>query len=456
VSREVEGLPWPEGDPDGLRGIAQHAVGLAGELESRQGFLKGLDPIGWIGAGRDEFAVSLAEHSHALGAAISAMHTASAALFKLAQTVEDAQHKVLDAARKLKAARDAAARAASAAASARTAAQNDPMKLLVAPLSTPGAPVQTPLEQDAVRAENAAVDAADHALDVERWAHGQADDANHAVQREDRACADALEGAGLVQNPGSPALICAAPPAADPLATLGALLLGSAGSSTGGGLNALLSSPPPPPPPPPPKPAEHHHSWLHTLAVGGMGVVTGGLVVVDALQLGLDPATDGLTVAAGGETAALATDAAVDTEVAATATEAEGAAITETTEGLVASEGAPAEGLKLEQAASRGWQRGDDIYAPTRAGNEPNWNTVRARYWKNVANDPEAASQWDETNLARMRTGRAPQRFNPDKPGTESMELSHEPVPQRDGGRDVVPRWPQDHAAVDPFRHPGY
>jgi hypothetical protein len=75
---------------------------------------------------------------------------------------------------------------------------------------------------------------------------------------------------------------------------------------------------------------------------------------------------------------------------------------------------------------------------------------------KNVANDSEAAAQWDETNLARMRTGRAPQRFNPDKGGTESMELSHEPVPFRDGGRDVVPRWPQDHAAVDPFRHPGY
>ncbi len=66
---------------------------------------------------------------------------------------------------------------------------------------------------------------------------------------------------------------------------------------------------------------------------------------------------------------------------------------------------------------------------------------------------------WDSrviNNLARMRAGNAPQRFNPDKGGTESMELSHEPIPARDGGTQFVPRWPQDHAAVDPYRRPGY
>jgi hypothetical protein len=34
----------------------------------------------------------------------------------------------------------------------------------------------------------------------------------------------------------------------------------------------------------------------------------------------------------------------------------------------------------------------------------------------------------------------------------ETMELSHEPVPLRDGGKEVTPRWPPDHARVDPFR----
>jgi filamentous hemagglutinin len=59
-------------------------------------------------------------------------------------------------------------------------------------------------------------------------------------------------------------------------------------------------------------------------------------------------------------------------------------------------------------------------------------------------------------NLSRMQQGKPPQRFNMDKGANEVMELSHEPIPQRDGGTDFIPRWPQDHAAVDPFRRPGY
>lgn len=58
-------------------------------------------------------------------------------------------------------------------------------------------------------------------------------------------------------------------------------------------------------------------------------------------------------------------------------------------------------------------------------------------------------------NLERMKTGKALQRYNHDKCGVESMELSREQVPARDGGTQVVPRWPQDLKTVDPFRHPG-
>lgn len=100
------------------------------------------------------------------------------------------------------------------------------------------------------------------------------------------------------------------------------------------------------------------------------------------------------------------------------------------------------------------WQVGDSHNAPTAAGN-PSWSTVRARFWKNEAAEPQYG-QWSAAQTERMATGRAPQRYNPDKGDMESMELSHEPIPLRDGGTDVVPRWPQDHAAVDPFRHPGY
>jgi RHS repeat-associated protein len=102
-----------------------------------------------------------------------------------------------------------------------------------------------------------------------------------------------------------------------------------------------------------------------------------------------------------------------------------------------------------------GWSTGDDIYTLTRAGNKPAWSTVRGRYWKNEAANPQIDS-WSDSNLDRMRRGLAPQRHNRDKGGTESMELSHEPIPYRDGGTAVIPRWPQDHAAVDPYRFPGY
>ena len=105
---------------------------------------------------------------------------------------------------------------------------------------------------------------------------------------------------------------------------------------------------------------------------------------------------------------------------------------------------------------AQGWRVGDDVHAPTKAGNQPSWTTVRARYWKNQAADPQLSSQWSERNLERMRRGSAPQRYNPDKGGMESMDLSHEPVPQRDGGTEFVPRWPPDHAARDPFRRLNY
>jgi filamentous hemagglutinin len=103
-----------------------------------------------------------------------------------------------------------------------------------------------------------------------------------------------------------------------------------------------------------------------------------------------------------------------------------------------------------------GWKRGDDVYQPTASNNDPSWSAVRSRFWKNEAQSPGAAEKYGAENLDRMSNGLAPQRYNPDKGGMESMELSHEPVPARDGGTEFVPRWPQDHATVDPFRRPGY
>jgi RHS repeat-associated protein len=108
------------------------------------------------------------------------------------------------------------------------------------------------------------------------------------------------------------------------------------------------------------------------------------------------------------------------------------------------------------QTVSKGWKVGDDVYKATAKGNEPAWSTVRSRFWKNESSAENSAEKYGAENSDRISKGLAPQRYNADKGGIEKMELSHEPIPARDGGKDFVPKWPKEHAAVDPFRRPGY
>ncbi|MCC6699389.1 MAG: RHS repeat-associated core domain-containing protein [Candidatus Hydrogenedentes bacterium] len=106
------------------------------------------------------------------------------------------------------------------------------------------------------------------------------------------------------------------------------------------------------------------------------------------------------------------------------------------------------------QGGVKRWKPGDDVYTPTKYG-APSDSTIRRRSWRNEALNPTRADYKPE-DFERMRSGLPPQRYNPDKPGTESMELSHEPIPTREGGIQTVPRWPQEHAEVDSYRRPGY
>jgi hypothetical protein len=65
-------------------------------------------------------------------------------------------------------------------------------------------------------------------------------------------------------------------------------------------------------------------------------------------------------------------------------------------------------------------------------------------------------------NIERMKQGKPPQRFSREKQqvfggdGMESKELHHDPIPKRDGGKEVEDLWPKKHAAKDEFRHLGY
>lgn len=107
--------------------------------------------------------------------------------------------------------------------------------------------------------------------------------------------------------------------------------------------------------------------------------------------------------------------------------------------------------------AGQQWQRGENILSNTKNGNAPSWDTQRQRWWKNQHKDPDRP--WTDEQMERMKDGKAPQRKNDDKKtnkGKESMELSHEPIGQRNGGTDVAMRWPPDHARVDDYRKIGY
>ena len=76
----------------------------------------------------------------------------------------------------------------------------------------------------------------------------------------------------------------------------------------------------------------------------------------------------------------------------------------------------------------------------------------RRAAWKRLAQDPNSPLTPAQRAEIQKRGWRGPQRVNPETGLVETMELSHEPIPVRDGGTEVVPRWPDEHAAVDPHR----
>jgi hypothetical protein len=75
----------------------------------------------------------------------------------------------------------------------------------------------------------------------------------------------------------------------------------------------------------------------------------------------------------------------------------------------------------------------------------------RRAAWREIANNPNSPLTAAERVEVQSRGWRGPQRVN-QYGEIETMELSHEPIPLREGGTQVVPRWPDDHASVDPFR----
>jgi hypothetical protein len=198
---DLQGLPWPDGEPGPLRAAASRLRGIAGGFEGAAGTLGGAQPAGWTGAAQASYSSTLAHAGTAVTHLSGSVDTAAAALVDLAGVIDDAQDKVRRAAAKLKAAREAKARARAAAEDARAEATR---AQAAAALSTAPLTGTDPLlaeadaaEGRALAAESTAADAQAEAARVERWAHAEADEAVDSVRRADGACAAALDGTGL-------------------------------------------------------------------------------------------------------------------------------------------------------------------------------------------------------------------------------------------------------------------
>ena len=86
----------------------------------------------------------------------------------------------------------------------------------------------------------------------------------------------------------------------------------------------------------------------------------------------------------------------------------------------------------------------------TKAGNEPSWSTVRARYWKNKAY--YYGDDYLESDLLRMRKGKAP--IDPET--GVSMELHHKKgraITNPHNIENLQEVWPWEHDEIDPYRH---
>ena len=116
ASAAVEGLPWPEGDADGLADASRTLTGAvdlvrtnAGRVEATHGLVSG-----WQGDAAGAFASALTRESRMMQNSAGELATAAAALQRLSQVVEEAQQRVVALAEEVREAEAEASRAVAA------------------------------------------------------------------------------------------------------------------------------------------------------------------------------------------------------------------------------------------------------------------------------------------------------------------------------------------------------
>ncbi len=125
---DVEGLPWPEGEPGALGAAAGKLGSVAGQLSGAGGPLTAAGGIGgWSGGASAASSLLLAAQAQSVHGAAEVFGSTAAALRGLASVLSDAQDRIRALARQVRAAREAAehARGLADAAGRRLAAQPD-------------------------------------------------------------------------------------------------------------------------------------------------------------------------------------------------------------------------------------------------------------------------------------------------------------------------------------------
>lgn len=198
----LHGLPWPEGDPEALRGAANRLAGRGGALEGFAGRVNGISqPAGWAGEGASSFQAASGQQARMMNARGGELRGGAGALNSLSVKLEDAQQTVTDWATRVgeakRVAREATQRAEAATEDARQARAmaEDP---LVKPLGA-----FNPLEGIAEVAEGKAADARDRATQaaedlerIRRRAEEAAREANGDVRSADGAVAAQIDSLG--------------------------------------------------------------------------------------------------------------------------------------------------------------------------------------------------------------------------------------------------------------------
>ncbi|MEW5876417.1 MAG: RHS repeat-associated core domain-containing protein, partial [Candidatus Zixiibacteriota bacterium] len=121
---------------------------------------------------------------------------------------------------------------------------------------------------------------------------------------------------------------------------------------------------------------------------------------------------------------------------------------------LPAAAGVAAHGVGV--VATAGGNIGKDIASLRASDGGKSWSTARREYWKREAR--ENPQKYSPEDVKRMEKGDPPQRMNPETGKTESKVLHHK-KPRREGGThdagNLQDVWPDEHEAIDPYRHTG-